>query len=149
MWNALGAKLNGSEDTLADRLIDLNVFTRTEYDEAIEIQKYGEVLDPNRGYKDITTTPSTPSTPSAPSTPSTPSTPSVPSTPGQSNTSYTYEDYLSWTPAQRESHMNSFNGDYAAYFAWYNAAETAYKEAQAENDIVGDGDLDLGELMKP
>ena len=135
VWNALGAKLNGSNKTLADRLIEQDVFTRTEYDEANEIKQYGEVQD-HSGYGGSSSS-------SGSNKPTTPVSPSKP------NTAYTYEDYLSWTPVQREEHMNTFGGDYIAYFAWYNAAEKAYKNAQADKDVTGDGNLNIGDLMKP
>ena len=40
-WNALDAKLNGTESTLADRLVEQEVFTADELAEAREIQENG------------------------------------------------------------------------------------------------------------
>ncbi len=130
-WNALDARLNGSTKTLADRLVEQKVFTRAELNAARDIAA-GILPEPE-----------------TPAEPETPSTPSTPSTPDKPNTSYTYEDYLSWTPAQRQAHMETFNGNYEAYFAWHNAAKAAYDAAQKDNTITGDGNIDLGDFVKP
>lgn len=81
-WNALDVKLNGVEDTLADRLVSQGIFTAEDLAAARKTQK--------DGWADTTTAPiqqeqpgetSTPSKPSTPSQPSTPSKPSTPTTP--------------------------------------------------------------------
>ena len=122
-WNALDAKLNGSSQTLAQRLVEQKVFTAAELSNARDIAA-GNVSEPE--------------TPAEPETPS-----------DKSNTAITYEEYLAWTPEQRQTHMESFDGDYAAYIAWYNAAKAAYDAAQKDNTITGDGSVDLGDLIKP
>lgn len=40
-WNALGTKMQGSDETLADHLMKQGVFTKTQWEKAVRIQKEG------------------------------------------------------------------------------------------------------------
>ena len=67
-WKAMGAKLQDSGKTLAQKLMGEGLFSSEEYAEAKEIWSYGYILPDDSGSD----------TPSAPDTPDTPSTPSNP-----------------------------------------------------------------------
>ena len=77
--------------------------------------------------------------------PSSSSTPSTPSTPDQP---MTYEKYIAMSGAEQQAFFESFS-DPAAFIAWYNTAKAAYDAAQKDNTITGDGNIDLGDLIKP
>ena len=48
-WNALQAKLVGTNRTLAEQLVEQNVFTREAYEQAKDIQKNGRPGETDNG----------------------------------------------------------------------------------------------------
>ena len=68
--------------------------------------------------------------------------------PTQSGNSYatSFEAYQAMSPAEQQAFFESF-GNYEAFIAWYIAAEAAYKESQDRNEVSGDGNIDIGDLV--
>lgn len=53
----------------------------------------------------------------------------------------TYEQYQDMTGAQQQAFFEQFNGDYAAFFEWLNAAQAEYEANQ--DDIILDPDTTI------
>ena len=60
--------------------------------------------------------------------------------------SVTYEEYMAMSPAGQQAFFESF-GSYQDFIAWYMAAEAAYKENQDRNEVGGDGNIDIGDII--
>ena len=95
------------------------------------------------------TTPSTEQTtpPTQTTDPSTESTTEA-TEPTQSGNSgaVTYEEYQAMSPEGQQAFFNSFES-YEDFIAWFIAAEAAYKESQDRNEVSGDGNIDIGDLI--
>ena len=52
------------------------------------------------------------------------------------------------TPAQQQAFFESFSNP-MDYINWYNTAKAAYDAAQKDNEITGNGSVDLGDLVNP
>ena len=68
--------------------------------------------------------------------------------PTQSGNSYAtaFEAYQAMSPAEQQAFFESF-GNPEAFIAWYIAAEAAFKESQDRNEVSGDGNIDIGDLL--
>lgn len=58
-----------------------------------------------------------------------------------------YEEYNNMTPAEQVAYYNQFPS-IEAFVQWYNEAKAEYDKEHGAID-VGDGDIDLGDIIKP
>lgn len=66
---------------------------------------------------------------------------------GSESLSVSYEEYNSMTPEAQVAYYNQFSS-MEAFVKWYNEAKAAY-DAEHGSIEVGDGNIDLGDLVKP
>lgn len=107
---------------------------------------------PGIGFGDTPPTgPISPSTPTDPSTPTPPPTtepeptPTETMEPGKPVEDYTYEEYMALSPSEKNAFFYKFPS-LAAFNQWYNAAKDAYDD---EKLVIGDGNINLDDLMNP
>ena len=165
-WSALTA--NGNE--MADDLIRRGVFTRTQFNKAVDIQKNGRtenvgvpvlpwvppVITPPADTDPVTPPDDDPGLEIKPVEPpadtedddETPVTPPVqPEQPGDKKPEeYTYEEYIAMSGEEQQAFLERFDS-MALFFAWLNAAKAEYDENQNDIEIGGDGSIDLGEIV--
>ncbi len=93
--------------------------------------------------------PTTPVTPSTPTTPETPEQTTPPPTetmaPEKPVEEYTYQEYMALESSEKTKFFHKFPS-LGAFNRWYNAAKKAYDE---EKFVIGDSNIDLGELLDP
>ena len=153
LWNAMGIRLVGENMTLAESLIEQNVFTKAEFRKAEDIRKNGRkenagvpVVRPEEDNKnDHTNTDSGSGNQNTDN-----STNSGTGSTGNTSGGLTYEAYSKMTGAQQQKVLtDTFKNDLDAFFVWYNAAKAEYEANDNRIEIGADGNIDLGELLKP
>lgn len=58
-----------------------------------------------------------------------------------------YEDYINMSPEEQMAFFNQFDS-MEDFVKWYNEAKAKYDEEHGSVD-VGDGDIDMGDIVKP
>ena len=166
-WNAMQAKLAGTEKTLAESLIENDIFTAKEFEAAEKIQKDGRKENGGRpaqlpsigdsdnsgdsgnsgntGSDNSGSNNNTGSDTGSTQQPENPVTP-----PADDNTSdsdeMTYEKYNAMSGDEQQKFFSSFANP-ADFFTWYNAAKAEYEESQNRIEIGEGGSIDLGEIL--
>ena len=81
-----------------------------------------------------------------PTTPPTTESTTPPTTQPNDNIDYvSYEEYNAMTPEEQEAYFEQFES-VADFVAWYQAAKAEYEEQNPDID-VGDGSIDIGEII--
>ena len=148
-WNAMQAKLAGTEKTLAESLIENGIFTAKEFEAAQKIQKDGRK---ENGGKPV----GRPSTGNSGNTDDNGNNSNADNN-GTGNTgnsgeaqkpaaTYTYEEYNNLSGEEQQKYFNSFANP-ADFFTWYNAAKAEYEASQDRIEIGNDGVIDLGDIV--
>ena len=59
----------------------------------------------------------------------------------------TYEQYMAMTGEQQEQFFNQFGGDFAAFFAWLDAAKAEYDANSGDIELDPDTTIDLDSIF--
>ena len=65
---------------------------------------------------------------------------------GKPEETLTFEQFLLLTPEQQQEYMNSYD-DIMDFLEWYSVAEEAYKKEHENDDIIADGDINIGDFI--
>ncbi len=156
-WNAMQAKLAGTEKTLAESLIENDIFTAEEFEAAEKIQKDGRKENggkpaqlPSNGDSSDSGNAGSDNSGSGSNTDGTqqPENPVTPPADGNTSDSdeMTYEKYNAMSGDEQQKFFSSFANP-ADFFTWYNAAKAEYEASQNRIEIGEGGSIDLGEIL--
>lgn len=164
-WNAMQAKLAGTEKTLAESLIENGVFTAKEYEAAEKIQKDGRkensgkpAARPSNGSSgnsgNSSNSGNSGNSGDSGNSGNSGNTGNSGNSGNSGNTgetqkpvaTYTYEEYNNLSGEEQQKYFSSFP-DPADFFTWYNVAKAEYEAHQDRIEIGNDGVIDLGDLI--
>ena len=65
---------------------------------------------------------------------------------GKPEEELTFEQFLLLSPEKQQEYMNSYD-DIMDFLEWYSVAEEAYKKEHEDDDVIGDGDINIGDFI--